>query len=196
MTDKERILSAIISKIIPSMFYGFGEERKDYIENCMLRLSKLNKNDLVVAATSIYPNDYSVGFVHEVKDDCVVIRKIGSEKLCNYYNEEFYKINKEKLGYEILEGLQYKMYKKVMKAFEYTSYWTRFKGISFDKDKCTVQAREAFENELFFEVSFKFNKKTTIAEIGKILEKAVKNEYEKMRKENNQHSQSESHKIV
>lgn len=33
MTDKERILSAIISKIIPSMFYGFGEERKEFEYN-------------------------------------------------------------------------------------------------------------------------------------------------------------------
>lgn len=186
MTDKERILSVIISKVIPSIFYKLPTDNEDYIENCLLSSSKLQSGDLVFAFTTIIPNDFSVGFVHEVKKNCIVIRKIGSKKLCNYYDEGFCKINKEKLGYEILEGLQYKTYKKVMKAFEYISYWTRFKGISFDKDKCTVQAREAFKNELFFEVSFKFNKKTTIAEIGKILEKADKNEYEKVRKENNQ----------
>ena len=174
MTDKERILSAIISYVIPGLLYGIGKESGDYIESCLLQQSKLNKGDLVFGATTIYPNDYSVGFVHEIKDDCVVIRKIGSEKLCNYYNEGFYKINKEKLGYEILEGLQYKTYQKVLKAFEYTNYCTRFKGISFDGDKCTVRARTMFENDLLFEVSFNFDKKTTIAEIGKILERADK----------------------
>ena len=174
MTDKERILSVVIHNIIPGLLYDFSKEKKDYIENCLLSSSKLNKGDLVFGATTIYPNDYSVGFVHEIKEDCVVIRKIGSEKLCNYYNEGFYKINKEKLGYEILEGLQYKTYRKVLKAFEYTSYCTRFKGISFDGDKCIVQARTMFENDLLFEVSFAFDKKTTVAEIGKILGKEDK----------------------
>lgn len=176
MTDKERILSAIIHRIIPGLLCDLRCKKEDYVKNCLLHTSELNKGDLVFGATSIYPNDYSIGFVHEVKKDCVVIRKIGSGKLCNYYNEGFYKINKEKLGYEILEGLQYKMYQKVLKAFEYTSYCVRFKGISFDGDKCTVQARTMFKNNLIFEVSFSFDKKTTVAQIGKILEKADKEE--------------------
>lgn len=183
MTDKERILSAVIANVIPRLIYGsFNREREDYVEDCMLNPSKLNKGDLVFARTSIYPNDFSVGFVHEIKEDCVVIRKIGSDKLCNYYNEGFAKINKERLGYEILEGLQYKTYKKVLKAFEYTNYCTRFKGISFDENKCTVQARTMFKNDLLFEVTFEFDKKTAVMEIGKILEKADN----KQRKDNKQ----------
>ena len=71
-----------------------------------------------------------------------------------------------------MEGLQYKTYQKVLKAFEYTNYCTRFKGISFDGNKCTVQARTMFENDLLFEVTFEFDKKTTVAQIGEILEKA------------------------
>lgn len=169
MTDKERILSAIVSAVIPGILCNTGDRREDYVESCMLHPSKLNKGDLVFAATSIYPNDFSVGFVHEVKKGCVVIRKIGSEKLCNYYNEGFYKINKDKLGYEILEGLQYKTYQKVLKAFKYIDYCTRFKAISFNENKCTVQARTMFEDDLLFEVTFEFDKKTTVAEIGEIL---------------------------
>lgn len=175
MTDKERILSEVIHNIIPGLLYDFSGKKEDYIENCLLDQSKLDKGDLVFGATSIYPNDYSVGFVHEVKENYVVIRKIGSEKLCNYYNEGFYKINKEKLGFEILEGLQYKIYQKVLKAFEYTNYCTRFKGISFNGDKCTVQARTMFKNDLVFEVSFAFDKKTTVESIGNLLERADKN---------------------
>ncbi len=176
MTDKERILSAIITRVIPGMMYRPREEHKNYVENFMLHPSELCKGDLVFANTSIYPNDFSVGFVHEVKEDCVVIRKIGSDKLCNYYNEGFTKINKEKLGYEILEGLQYKTYRKVCKAFEYTNYCTRFKSLSFDGNNCTVQARTMFKDDLLFEVSFEYDKKTTVAQIGKILEEA---DYEK-----------------
>lgn len=172
MTDKERILSAIITRVIPGMMYTLSGEEESYVKNCMLQPSELNKGDLVFANTSIYPNDFSVGFVHEIKKDCVVIRKIGSDKLCNYYNEGFTKINKEKLGYEILEGLQYKIYRKVCKAFEYTDYCTRFKSLSFDGNKCTVQARTMFKDDLLFEVSFEYGKKTTVAQIGKILEKA------------------------
>lgn len=126
MNDKERILSAVISNIIPGIMHNLPNREK-YIENCILRTERLQPGDLVFAATTLYPNNYSVGFVHKVNEDCVTIRKIGSEKLCNYYNEGFYKINKDKLGYEILEGLQYKIYQKVLKAFRYTNYCTRLK---------------------------------------------------------------------
>lgn len=172
MTDKERILSAVISRIMPKLLCYDIKDRESCFENCMLNPSKLNEGDLVVAATTIVPNDYSVGFIHEIKDNCVVIRKIGTEKLCNYYNEGFYRINKSDLGYEALEGLQYKTYRKVLRAFNaYTEYSTRFKGISFEENKCTVQARKMFENDLYFEVTFEFTSKTTISEIGEILKK-------------------------
>ena len=115
-------------------------------------------------------NDFVIGFVDHVESDCVVIREIGSNRLCNYHNESFSVINKEKLGYEILEGVQYKIYQKTIKAFEkYTKYYTRFKSVRFDGNMCTVQARKAFENDLYFEVSFPFNSKTTIVSIGKLL---------------------------
>ena len=62
-------------------------------------------------------NDFLVGFIDHLENDCVVIREIGSNRLCNYYNESFSVINKEKLGYELLEGVQYKTYQKALKAF-------------------------------------------------------------------------------
>lgn len=170
MTDKERILMGIITRIIPGLLYGTFGEREKYIRPQMLSNSTLHNGDLVFANTSIDINDFIVGFVDHLEDDCVVIREIGSSRLCNYYNETFSVINKEKLGYEILEGIQYKTYQKVLKAFEkYTKYYTRFKSIHFDKNMCTVQARRAFENEVLFEVSFPYNSKTTISGIGKLL---------------------------
>lgn len=173
MTDKERILMVIITRIIPGLCYGCYSytDKENYVKSYMLERNGLEKGDLVFANTSIKPNDFMVGFIEEIKKDCTVIREIGSNKLCNYSNESFTKINKEKLGYEVLEGLQYQTYQKVLKAFsEYARYYTRFKSIAFDKNKCVVQSRAAFSNDTKFEIEFCYNSKTTIKSIGTLLE--------------------------
>lgn len=162
----------IISRIIPGLT-SCMTKKEDYVRPWGFNKRELKAGDLVMANTTIFPNEFMVGFVHEVKDDCVVIREIGSKKLCNYYNETFSVINKDKLGYEILEGVQYKTYQKVLKAFsKYTSYATRFRSIDFSGDTCTVTSRIMFENDKCGEISFKYNQKTKISDIGELLEKA------------------------
>lgn len=172
MKDKERILMIIITRIIPGLAYSFNyKERDEYVKSYMLERNGLEKGDLVFANTSIYPNDFMVGFIEKLKGDCTVIREIGSNKLCNYYNESFTKINKEKLGYEVLEGMQYKIYQKVLKAFSnYTGYWTHFRSIEFDGNKCIVTGRNKFENDVSGTIEFEYNSKTTIKYIGGLLE--------------------------
>ena len=171
MTDKERILMCIVTRIIPTLCaVGNCEDiiTSSFTENPQ-------KDDLVFAMTSIEPNEFAVGFYEHYDEDkeCHVIREIGSNRLCNYYNERFSIINKEKLGYEILEGTQYKTYQKVLKAFgKYTDYWTRFRSIDFDGKRCIVTAREAFENSEKWKVSFEYTSKTTIKSIGMLLETA------------------------
>ena len=173
MTDKERILMSIVTRIIPGLMYSPFAKRNEYVENFMMNPSKLQKGDLVFANTTFRINDFIVGFVDHVEPRYVVIREIGSNRLCNYGNETFTKINAEKLGYEILEGVQYRTYRKVCKAFEtYTQYYTRFRAISFDGNMCTVEARKAFKGENLFEVAFSYSTKTTIKEIGKALAEA------------------------
>jgi hypothetical protein len=177
MTDKERILMTIITRIIPGLVYGCFtyKDKEEYVKSYMLERAGLEKGDLVFANTSITPNDFMVGFVDSIEQDYTVIREIGSDRLCNYSNESFTKINKEKIGYEILEGVQYKVYQKVLKAFSnYTRYGTRFKSISFEDDSCTVAARCMFSNDTNFEVTFPYNSKTTIKSIGKLLEEKDK----------------------
>lgn len=172
MTDKERILMTIITRIVPGLMYcgNSYEKREEYVKSYMLDTTGLESGDLVFANTSIYPNDFIVGFIHEIKTDCIVIREIGSDRLCNYYNEMFTKINKDKLGYEALEGIQYKTYYKVLKAFsDYASYATKFKSISFDGNMCTVQSRIMFADEVKYEIQFKYDSKTTIKSIGKLI---------------------------
>ncbi|BDR74223.1 hypothetical protein K144316041_p20620 (plasmid) [Clostridium tetani] len=172
MTDKERILMIIVSRIIPGLMYSNFNKRDEYVKSYMLEPSKLQHGDLVFANTSIYPNDFMVGFVEQVdnRQNCVVIREIGTKRLCNYYNESFSVINKEKIGYEVLEGVQYKTYQKVLKAFsKYVDYCTRFKSISFEGDICTIQSRQMFSNDLSKEWSFKYNSKTSIKSIGNLI---------------------------
>lgn len=169
MNDKERILMCIITRVIPKLLYKNSIIDMEDVVSLSLDNTKLQHGDLVYAFTTIMPNEFMVGFVEEVKDEYCVIREIGSDRLCNYSNESFVKINKDILGYEILEGTQYKIYKKVLKAFEYVSYSKRFKSISFDGNICTVEIRMMFSNDLLYTISFPYNSKTTIASIGKLL---------------------------
>lgn len=175
MKDKERILTCIISRVIPGLYIARNDEKKkEYYDpiSCFSEYPK--KGDLVLAITCIKPNKFTIGFMDhfDYEKGCHVIREIGSDRLCDYYNERFSVIKKEHLGFEILEGVQYKTYQKVLKAFEYTGYATRFKDISFEGEKCTVQGRIMFENDPIFEITFKYDKKTTIKQIGEMLKKA------------------------
>lgn len=173
MTDKERILMIVVSRIIPGLMYCLDIKRRDeYVKSYLLNREGLKHGDLVFASTTINPNDFMVGFVERIdkENDCVIIREIGSKRLCNYFNESFYVIDKSHLGYEILEGVQYKTYQKVLKAFNnYTNYCTRFKSISFNGNKCTVQSRSMFSNDIDNEWTFEYNSKTSIKNIGNII---------------------------
>ena len=175
MTDKERILMIIASRIIPGLMNCYNIKKRDeYVKSYLFDKENLKHGDLVMASTTITPNDFMIGFVDrlDLENDCIVIREIGSKRLCNYFNEGFYVINKEYLGYEILEGTQYKTYQKVLKAFnKYTDYCTRFKSISFDGNKCTVQSRAIFSDDIENEWTFEYNSKTSIKTIGAIIGK-------------------------
>lgn len=58
----------------------------------------LISGDLVMASTTLNPNEFMVGFVERVCLDHVVIREIGGDRLCDYYNEHFYRIDKKNTG--------------------------------------------------------------------------------------------------
>ena len=170
MKDKERILMSIITRVIPPLVYLCHnyDDKSNYIKS-----DAIHEGDLVYASTSIHPNDFCVGFVNSVYDDRVVIREIGSKRLCDYYNESFTKINKEKLGYEILEGVQYQTYRKALKAFSNIASQTRFHSIEFNGNNCIINGRNLFSNEISFRVEFEYNSKTTIKYIRNLLERCL-----------------------
>lgn len=187
MTDKERILMCIVTRIIPAVDL-YNSYRNDSngdnwaIKGNLFRQEELKNGDLVYACTPRTPNDWMVGFVDHVdkERDCVVIREIGTDRLCDYSNESFTLINKERLGYEILEGVQYKIYNKSLKAFsDYVGYCTRFHSIKFDGDKCFLSARTMFQSDIDWTVEFEYSSKTTIKSIGKLLEEKENGKKEK-----------------
>lgn len=179
MSDKERILICLVNRIFSKALYGPSSTRLKWLDMQTGMFSDLNylkPGDLVTTMTTIFPNEWMVGFVHEVKPNFVVIREIGSDRLCDYSNETFLRIDKEILGYEILEGIQYQTYKKVQKAFTETNfYYTfRFKDISFQGDTCRVEGRRTFGNETVFSICFCYDSETTIESIVELLNKAEK----------------------
>lgn len=177
MTDKERILLCLVQTIFCRSLYDSENSTKwrESQPEIMGTGNPLQPGDLVVASSTFTPNEFMVGFVYRVLPDCVVIREIGGNRLCNYYNERFFRIEKEILGYEILEGTEYITYNKVLKAFAQSdnSYQIRFKEISFKDKTCVVAARKVFSNEKLFEISFKYSKRTTIKEITEKLNDAA-----------------------
>lgn len=111
MRDKERILMIIISRIIPGLT-SCTAKKEDYIRPFIFNTHELKAGDLVMANTTTFPNEFMVGFVHEVKSDCVVIREIGSKKLCNYYNETFRSLTRKNWGTKFLKVCSIKRIRK------------------------------------------------------------------------------------
>ena len=186
MTDKERILMMLLQSMFRKALYDPWEVNKWQDDQPpLLGFSRgvrrpLERGDLVVASTSFRPNDFIVGFVHEPPDKSgmVVIREIGSDRLCNYGNESFMRLPKHLLGYyELLEGVQYQVYQKVWKAFAAAdhSYTVRFGGLEYAGNICKVKARKVFSDDILFTFEFHYNSKTSIKSITDIINK----EYEK-----------------
>ena len=174
MRDKERVLLWLVNRLYANCLYARENLTKwrDIQPGIFSNDNPLQVGDLVTTQTTFKVNDFIVGYVEELQKDCVVIREIGSKRLCNYYNESFMRIDKSILGYEILEGTQYLTYQKVLKAFSNSahSYSYRFKSISFDKDICKVEARKCFSNDAVFDIQFKYNSKTSIKSITTLIE--------------------------
>lgn len=180
MTDKERILILLLNRIYTKTLYGSQAKINEWRDMqpgvFSSKKNPLQPGDLVTTFTTIFPNEWMVGYVHEIIPGFVVLREIGSNRLCKYGNERFLRIDKELLGYEILEGDQYQTYLKVCKAFSKAdySYTFRFKDISFDGNTCTVEGRRSFSNETAFTFSFDYRKQKTIKAITAMINPIAK----------------------
>ena len=178
MTDKERILICLVNRIFQGALYSpdsvqkWRKDQPGFLEHD----KQLIPGDLVTGMSTIAPNEFLVGYVDKVLPEYVVIRELGSKRLCRYYNERFMRIDKSILGYEILDGVQYETYQKVLKAFSNSnnSYGIRFQSIEFEGKICTIGARKVFSDETVYTVQFAYNAKTSIKSITDRLNEAAR----------------------
>lgn len=188
MTEKERILMLLVQRILSAALYA-PEKVREWMHNQPGIIThdperELKVGDLVVASTSFQANDFLVGFVQKEPDQygTVVIREIGSDRLCNYGNEMFMRIPKDLLGEEIYEGLQYQTVVKARKAFAKAAYpyTIRYAGCEFTDHFVLIKGRKVFSDEIVVSFSMPYSSKTSI----KSIVKRINEEYtELLRKE-------------
>jgi hypothetical protein len=165
MTDKERILTYIAQRVFSMNL--FPESRRSFYDKAK---EKLEIGDIVVCSTSGH-HDFTFAILVEKGkgffDKPWILKDLITDKLCNMSNESFYKLPIDIPSHIFLSGTQLKIYEKCRKA---TNYNNRYKDIHFDKDICTLELREAFSREKSKEIKFKYNSKTTIKEIAKLID--------------------------
>ena len=186
MNDRERILMTILRKLRFTQIlclHGWNEEKfkdgeDEYVHFGGYDDRPIKKGDLVIADTSRI-SDWTIGWVEDVYSDShMLIREIGTNRLCNYSNEGFHRIV---IDHSLIrEGEKYKFQCKVLKAFKRGSaYKYRYGGIEFlDDNTVRVFIREAFGGITYKSIPFSFDmqwsKRTTIKEI---LEEMIENGY-------------------
>jgi len=186
LTDRERILAIVINRLMSSQLLNrsgdvhneaswrdhHGEMK--YAHFAYYR--KPVKGDLVIGRTGWIggPHEFSIGFYHEPLSDGAVIREIGSERLCNYTNEEFTVIAGIS-KFNLLEGEQFKFSEKVQAAFwKADEYSYRFGGIEFPgKWRAKVWVREAFgghrDVSVPFAIEMNFDRHTSLKQTVALL---------------------------
>lgn len=141
--------------------------------------AKTTVGDVVVCQTgNVHP--WSVGIVKSISPDGheAMLQELGGDRLCRVSNEAFepiYNLSPTLLRY----GDEYEFDQKVRRAFWCESeYWYRYGGVEFDKKEATIFVREAFGGmpvgdwafeSIPFPVKMRYNKRTSIAAIGRAL---------------------------
>ncbi len=181
LSDRERILMTIITQLSTTqMLRGSPPPHNwssDYYKDTgggfythFASWQKPKAGDLVLATTGRV-SPWKVGFyVEPLPGDFggSVIREIGSDKLCNYANEEFRPI----VGLseiDLFEGKRREFYIKVLKAFSAgDKYLYRFGGLRFDGETAIVRIREAHaftDGSTPFEVAVPFRSRISVKSI-------------------------------
>jgi len=188
MNDRERILMSILQRLqFTQGLCLHGDYKKqfekdgntEYVHFGTFDDRPLQIGDLVMGQTGPI-DDFKIGWVHKIISfDNLIIREIGSDRLCNYSNESWKRI----VGMDkslLLEGDKYNFNIKVQKAFHRGNEFSyRFGGVDFEEDTAKIWIREAFGGMINggtvpFSFVIPWNKKTTIK---KILELMIENGY-------------------
>lgn len=153
MTDKERILTYIINRCSALiMFNGISlldDDKKVKFEYINSDCSNLKIGDLV-ECTNFITTAYDIGFVHEIKTPYeLVIREIGTKRLCNYSNQQFKIIRN--IPKEVLhEGINYEFYRKCQKCFRKGEiYWYAFEDFEITDKEIIIEFRQCHTKNYF-----------------------------------------------
>ena len=184
LSDRERILMAIIDRLSATFTLapacrnrgwssdGFKDSYgSEYVH--FAPWDKAKPGDLVLAKTG-HVSEWKVGWYVEPLPGSyggAVIREIGTNRLCNYGNEDFCPIR----GLDsitLLEGDKRQFYAKVMTAFRKgDEYVYRFGGLTFEGNEAVIGVREVFGGALSgagsepFYVRLVWSKKTSVKAI-------------------------------
>lgn len=186
LTDRERILTTIIRELAMAQSlkphaagqwssepYWDKSTKRYHVHFAPWKQDNLNRGDLVLARTGRSVHEWTIGFYVEAlpaEQGGAVIREIGSERLCDYYNEAFEPI----IGLtktQLLEGERYRFYEKVLEAFARGREYTyRFGGVDFNEDNTAViWVREVFggldHDSVPFAVTIPWTRKTSVKAI-------------------------------
>jgi hypothetical protein len=154
LTDRERILMSVVQalslsqSLAPVSRTRWGDEaftgHDGYVYAHFATWRKPQAGDLVLARTGSM-SEWKIAFYVEPLPSQLggaVVREIGTDRLCNYENEEFVPI----VGLpptELLDGDKRRLYDKVIAAFRRgDEYMYLFGGIEFDRDDVVVSVRE------------------------------------------------------
>lgn len=173
MTDKERILTYILSRIsYASTRYSDGYTAKIndddvYFQYPGSNAHDLQINDIVFCQTSGI-HDFTVGYVVSIDGYSeITIRDIASERTCKIQNDSFL-ILKNLSEEQLLYGDKWIMRNKIMKAFAKGDEWLyRYGGVKFENNIVHIKVRErhALKKREPFIISMQWDNKTTIKAI-------------------------------
>jgi hypothetical protein len=182
-TDKERILTQIINQLYFTVQLRVQpqEDLSDYahFEPVKQDCSNLRKNDCVIGITANV-HRWKIGFVDSWVDaHTMTIREIGSNKLCNVWNEGFSIIRGMDKG-RMLDCHKYRFQRKVKKAmYRLDGFSHLFHRIDFhDPNEAIMWVRERFggfhgvdgKRSVPYMIPIHWTSKTTITEIMDKLE--------------------------
>lgn len=174
MDDKTRILSSLVADLVSSMIMC-GYRPKPGSFDVGPAIGDVRTGDLVVCATS-GSHDWTVAFVHEVYSQHeVMLREIGTDRLCRMGNERFYPIINLRPD-DLLEKDQRQFYEKLRKAFRrYGDDWHLYAGLRFEGKTVHVSVRERYggfvldKESVPYILSFSWNKRISVKRIAQTM---------------------------
>jgi hypothetical protein len=147
MTDKERILSAVIHQLSFNWAWSDGQVEKD-----KPRIERLNAKSVVKPGsliisdgTGLHPQTIGY-FVSWIGSSEYLVRGISNDKVVRHYNDSFSVICNIDPDL-LLEGKQYKAYRCMRLALEKDDrrFWYRYPGCQFTGNDLVVTIREKWD---------------------------------------------------